>query len=82
MGMMDPREFQQLWNTLNRPVKRERARITRLERRPSRAETAGAVEVVTVLPTVGIKGRLLYLETGDASEGLYVDHGTTWEGPY
>lgn len=72
--MMDRAEFEALWKALNQQITPLGKRLAAVEAQRSRAEVAGAVEVVAALPVYGQAGRLLFV-TGD---GLYVDLGTGW----
>ena len=68
-------EFDLLWRRLTEPIRDLERRIARLESRPSRAEEAGAVALVSSLPAAGIKGRIVFdLATGK----FYGDTGTAW----
>lgn len=78
MGLISPDAFEALWKAVQEPYIRLRDKVQRLEARPSRAETAGAVLVVDTLPDYGEKGRILYLESGDGNEGFWGDIGTAW----
>jgi hypothetical protein len=70
-----PNAFQFMWDKLNEPIKALETRVADLSRQSSRAETAGAVEVVDALPSAGEKGRVLYLSTNNK---LYYDNGSSF----
>lgn len=78
MGLLAPDEFEALWRIVQEPYRRLRDQLRKVEARPSRAELAGAVLVVSELPDYGEKGRILYLESGDGDEGFWGDLGTSW----
>lgn len=67
--------FNHLWDSLMAPVRELQDQVTNINRLASRAEVAGAVEVVGALPAAGEKGRLLFLSTDNM---MYFDNGTTW----
>ncbi len=68
-------EFNTLWKALNQPIKVLEASVNNVQRQARRAEVAGAAEVVSALPAVGEKGRILFLTTDNT---LYYDNGTEW----
>ncbi len=76
---MDDERFLELFRALDEPFADLKQRLAALEKKPARAEVAGAVEVVAGLPAAGQAGRLLYQSTAPA--GLYADNGTGWAGP-
>lgn len=71
---MNEKEFDQLWTTLMEPIRALETRISDLSRQSARAEVAGALEVVSALPSAGKQGRLLW----KANDGAYADDGTAW----
>lgn len=79
---MDRVALDQIWKMLNEPIRDLQTQVRRAVKLAQRAEVAGAFEVVTALPSAGQKGRAFYLESGDANEGVWYDHGSTWAGPY
>ena len=79
MGLITDEQFLALFRQMHEPVAGVEGRLADLEKHPSRAEVAGAVEVVATLPAAGQQGRLLY-QSGDPA-GLYVDGGSQWAGP-
>ena len=79
MGGITDEQFLALFRQMHEPVEGLEQRLAQLEKQPSRAEVAGAVEVVATLPPAGQQGRLLY--QSDAPAGLYVDGGSQWAGP-
>ncbi len=79
MGNVSDEQFLALFRQMQEPVEGLEGRLAQLEKQPSRAEVAGAVEVVAALPAAGQQGRILY-QSGDPA-GLYVDGGTQWAGP-
>jgi hypothetical protein len=79
MGNVSDEQFLSLFRQMREPVEGIEGRLARLEKQPSRAEVAGAVEVVATLPEAGQQGRILY-QSGDPA-GLYVDGGAGWAGP-
>src|SRR5690606_11212013 len=79
MGGITDEQFLALFRQMHEPVEGVEGRLADLEKHPSRAEVAGAVEVVATLPAAGQQGRLLY--QSDAPAGLYVDGGAGWAGP-
>jgi len=79
MGGITDEQFLALFRQMHEPVEDVEGRLAQLEKQPSRAEVAGAVEVVATLPAAGQQGRILY--QSDAPAGLYVDGGAGWVGP-
>jgi len=79
MGNVSDEMFLSLFRQMQEPVEGLERRLAQLEKQPSRAEVAGAVEVVVTLPAAGQQGRILY-QSGDPA-GLYVDGGSQWAGP-
>lgn len=69
------RDFDNLWATLMKPVRKLQQQVTDINRQAARSEVAGAVEVVAALPSAGEKGRLLFLSTDNQ---MYFDNGTVW----
>lgn len=68
-------EFDLYWRRLMAPIRELEQRVAALEGRPSRAEEAGGVEVVDVLPPAGVPGRILFRTTDNA---FYGDTGAAW----
>lgn len=68
-------DFDLYWKRLMEPVRELERRVAALEARPSRAEEAGGVALVSSLPPAGIRGRIVF----DTATGkFYGDTGTAW----
>jgi hypothetical protein len=73
--MTGKEDFDRMWKAVNELPKSVSERVDNLSRLSARAEVAGALEVVSSLPSAGEKGRLLYLSSDDL---IYYDNGSTW----